>query len=402
MAVKHQVKTGDTLQSLAQTYLYNTARYIDIRKKNNLTSDVIVEGQILTIPDAFFTTREPYKFEGIGIVIADKKFEFFTDFKMKFDLDTLAPSFTFTAPYENDNEAFRDAFKPYSFADCEIYYKEELIITGLLMVHNYESSEQKTVTVSGYGRAGLLQDMTLPASLYPRQKKKVSLLSVSDEYCDPFGVGVDYAPEALDSLNKKMDKTEIGITDNISTFLISLANEQGLIVSTAPDGRLFYSFDNIEGKVPTLNIQPGNYNFEASYDATSIFSDYTCFTSANRKKKTKVAKEKLDIDAFRHQTLEYKTSDSGDLKNYLKSELGRSVIDSQDISLELPFWEDVNGKLLQPRDIITIKEPDVRINNTTEFIIKSVEFVDLKDKKVSKITVIPKSALNNEFERFFD
>jgi len=321
---------------------------------------------------------------------------------MKFDIDTLAPTFSFTAPYEQTVESFRDAFAPYSYAEVEIYYKEELIITGVLMVHEFTTGDGDTIAVSGYGRAGELQNMTLPKSLYPRQRLKTTLLNLSETFCEPFDIGIDFDEKARPELIKKIDKTEIGISENISSFLISLANERGLIATTAADGRLFYNYNNLSGQNPVLNVQSGDYDLEASYDSTLIYSDYLALTSANKNKKTKSASEKLDLDAVRNQTLEYRSSDDGDLQSFLKSEIGRSIIASQDINFVLPFWERREGGLLKPRDIITIKDPRVFISTVTEFVVSSVTFSDLPDKKIAAVSVIPKSALNNEFERFWD
>lgn len=47
--VYHQVKKGDTLWSIAQKYLGNGNRYVDIKNTNNLQNDTIYVGQTLKI-----------------------------------------------------------------------------------------------------------------------------------------------------------------------------------------------------------------------------------------------------------------------------------------------------------------------------------------------------------------
>lgn len=399
---KHQVKQGDTLTSIAQQYLYNSARALEIRDINNLNSDVVTVGQVLTIPDSDSDAREPVEFEGIGITIDDKKFEFFTSFNMKFDLDSLAPVFNFSVPYESTNADFREAFEPYSYKTLKVYYKDALVLTGTITQHDYNSeADANTVDLSGYGLPGILQEVTLPKSAYPRQKKRVNLRTIAQEYCNLFGIKIDSSSEAGEAMSRQFSKVQIDTSQNIAEFLVTLAVQRGLIISTTPEGVLFFTYNNIADREPVFDIQPGAYNISATYNGSALYSHITAMTSANLKKKSKTAKEKIDLDVFRHKTIGYQNNDDGDLLDFIKSEIGRTIIESQSFSFSLPFWTDTNGKIFQPRDIITINEPSVRIENTTEFIIKSVEFNVSAEAESANFTVIPRSALNNELEKFW-
>ena len=400
MFKKHAVKAGETLQSIAQKYYYNTSKYINIKQANNLTSNILSVGQILIIPDQENNNNEPYKFETIGIVIDNQKYELWQDLQIQFDLDRLAPSFSFSSPYE-PAEPYLQSFEPFGFQDIKIYYKNSLIITGTLINTQYENSDSNIVSISGYGKAGILQNVTLPTSLFPRQLRNISLKEISEKYCKPFGISVDNSTEANAPMRKKFIKTEIDPTQKISSFLISLAKERGLITSTNNEGKLFFSFEHTSGGNAVFDIQPGDYNLSASYNSENIFSDVTALTTANRNQKSKIATKKIDVDIFRHHTISYNSNDDGNMNDFINSEIGRILINSISISFQLPFWENRNKKLFNVGEIITIKEPRVRIEKTIEFVIKSITYSLSESGKTAAIEVVPKSSLNNIFEKFW-
>nr|AXS01377.1 N-Acetylmuramoyl-L-alanine amidase [uncultured bacterium] len=49
--VTYIVRTGETLWSIAAAKLGNGARYTEIKALNRLTTDVIIPGQVLKIPE---------------------------------------------------------------------------------------------------------------------------------------------------------------------------------------------------------------------------------------------------------------------------------------------------------------------------------------------------------------
>lgn len=397
----HVVRSGDTLQSIAQKYLYNTSRYIEIRNINNLNSEILFEGQKIKIPDSEFDTKEPYDFESIGVVIGEQKFESWFGLQINFDFSALAPSFSFSSPYE-EIEPIKDALQPFSYKDIDIYYKSDLILSGVISTVKYSLSNSNTVAIGGYARAGILQFVNVPKSLYPRQQKNITLLQIAEKYCDPFRVGVDFTPEAADAMNSNFTKTEIEPTQSIADYLIRLAKEKGLIVSTAADGRLTFSKDNITGKYIVFSVDSSNsYAINAGYNSDRLYSDFTAMTSANRKKSSKTEKTTLDLDTFRHKMMIYNSDDDGNITDFVNGEKGRSLLDAMNFSLTLPFWENATGALFQPRDLITIQEPRVRIEQPTEFVVRSVTLA-LGAEKTAELDIVPRSALNNELERFWD
>lgn len=50
-AVTHTVAKGDTVYSIAQKYLGKTSRANEIRRANNLVTDVLRIGKVLVIPE---------------------------------------------------------------------------------------------------------------------------------------------------------------------------------------------------------------------------------------------------------------------------------------------------------------------------------------------------------------
>jgi prophage tail gpP-like protein len=398
-SVKHTVQTGDTLRSLSEKYYYNSASGGKIKQANNLSSDTPEVGRTLIITDVTGEKRAPFKFETVGVVIAGKKFEFWQDLSIQFGLDMLAPTFSFSSPYEIEDD-FKNAFEPYGFQDIEIYHKGKKMLTGIMSTTAYDRSDSgNSVSVGGYGKAGLLKNVTLPLSLYPRQLIKQSLSQIAKRYCAPFSVFVTNTIEAETATKQLFDKTEIGETEKVGSYLVKLAKERGLIADTNIDGELQFSKDTAKSS-SVFEIKPGEQALQVTYNSDSIFSDYSGLFSAKRGKKSEKATTHIAQNANRHTTITKSADDDGSLTDYIQSEVGRSVMASMQISFELPGWLNSNGDIWQPRQVIKIHEPRARIEHPTEFVIKTVA-LSIDGKKAS-IEVVPKSALENKFVRFWE
>jgi len=399
---RYTVQAGDTLQFIAQKFYYNAARYLEIKDANNLTSEIVVPGQILKIPPTQTKPREIFDFTTVGIVIDDKKFEFWFNLKFTLSLDRLAPTFSFSAAYEDIAE-FVDAFAPFAYRDVEIYYKDVKIISGILAKSSFDSaSTGNVVTISGYGRPGMLQKMTLPKSLYPRTLYNISLKNIADKYCKPFGVFADFSSEASEAINQNFKSVKIGPTESISNFIIKLAQQRGLIASTDSDGILFFSLKSKDVSTSVLEFKKGQYPTTAEYNGDNLFSDYTALMSKSRKRISQTAKKSLDIDLFRHHTILKNDDDDESLENYIDSEIGRTLLNSISVTTTLPFWDNAEGELLQPEDVILVQNESVQIRQKTKFSIKEISFSLSDSGQTATLSLVPTSALNNEFERFWD
>ena len=126
------------------------------------------------------------------IKINNKQFFFFNKFIIQRNLDSVASSFSFLANFNTENNDHKELFKPLSFQDIEIFDNEDkLLLTGTLVNFNFNStSKPHLVKVSGYSKAGVLEDSNIPHSAYPLESINRSLEDISTRLLNIFGINL--------------------------------------------------------------------------------------------------------------------------------------------------------------------------------------------------------------------
>ena len=153
---------------------------------------------------------------------------------MKFN--SIADSFSFSGQKD---------FLPdiLSYADCEILDEnDQVIITGTIVNQNFELDSNPTlISVSGYSKPGVLEDCTIPISLYPLQSDNLSLKQIADKVLQPFGVKYKYTANITTEFNKKFKKTNAEPSQQIKGYLNQLASQRGIILTHNAKGELLFT-----------------------------------------------------------------------------------------------------------------------------------------------------------------
>ena len=96
------------------------------------------------------------------------------------------------------------------------------------------SPDSKTITVQGYPLCAVLNDSTLPDSLYPPEYNGLDLKQIAENIAGAFSVNVQAKTDVGDAFNS----VEIAPEDKILDFLKKLAEQRGVFLSNAQDGSL--------------------------------------------------------------------------------------------------------------------------------------------------------------------
>ena len=102
------------------------------------------------------------------IKINGKFYSHFNNLNIKFNLDSFSSAFTFFAYF---NKQSKEIFKPLSYPKVEIFQDNSLLFTGIIVSQSFVSSETpQLVKISGYSKAGILEDVSITMSTYPLEK----------------------------------------------------------------------------------------------------------------------------------------------------------------------------------------------------------------------------------------
>lgn len=393
---KHTVKIDETFESIAIQYLYQSARASDIKILNN--TNQIYEGQVLKIPDLFPAEKGNYEFEEAGIVINGKEIASVPGIAVDDSFDALGATFNFTLPTE---DIFKEISVPFGYQDVDIYTKSDLLMSGKILRVATKNGSGNNTTYSGMQPAAILSQLNFPPSLYPREFSNASLKTIAEKICKPFGISVEIDDNAVDKANEKFLKSAAYSNEYLAGYLADLAHQRSLIIGSTPEGALRISLDAIEDADPVLNLV-SPYGSTCNFDGSKIYSDYTAFRKGNSKVAPKKGNEKLDIDFFRTKVIQQTTRQTGTIKDFIKSEVIRSLLDAFEFSFSLPYIRTANGDLLKKNQIIQIEAPEHKINKPTNFIIRTTGYKLATNSDSIGLNVFPLDWYQGKFTKFWE
>ena len=175
------------------------------------------------------------------IKINNKFFNHFSDLKVNFNLDTFGSTFSFKARFNPDNLEHQKIFRPLSYNEIQIFSNDNnLLLTGTIVNNSFSSSQNpELVSLSGYSKSGILQDVSIPLSVYPLEKNNQSLSQISSQMIKPFNIGQIIDPSA-NELSFNYEKVVANVSDTVAGFLSKLAAQRNVIIGHTTKGDLYY------------------------------------------------------------------------------------------------------------------------------------------------------------------
>jgi len=115
----------------------------------------------------------------VTITIDGQTFKFWENLKMTESIDSIR-TFEFTAPFDPDNSALVDLFKPMRFRSVEIKIDEEIELTGRLVSPDSSVQIPKGILVTGYSEPGMMGDSPIPATEFPIEYNDQTLRQIAE------------------------------------------------------------------------------------------------------------------------------------------------------------------------------------------------------------------------------
>ena len=411
MSKSHTVQSGDTLGKISTRYYGVFARWTEIVQANPQLSGrktvadgspVIFPGDVLIIPN---TEEAPLPKKNAKTIVLDenakkdlalfidgKKLTGFTGYTVARAVDTF-DAFSFSATWDSANADLREAFRPFAYKNCNVFFDGDLIFSGtLLPAAPQVSDNSRTINLQGYPKCGVLGDSVLPDSLYPPEFSGLDLKQIAENVCSPFGVGVKITAD----IGAAFDKVEIAPDEKIFDFLKKLAEQRGVFLSNDDDGSLLVWKPEEEevsavfkqGEIPFMSCS-------AQFDGQKMFSHVTGFTKTEKDK----ASEKFTYEnkslqkagALRCFAKVIDDAAEGDIEAATKAMAGRMFASCVKYSLEVMGHRDKDGKLYRRNMSVSVFAPDAQIYRETKFQVDEVEMTrsDSDGEKTKFSLVLP-------------
>jgi len=393
MSKIHKVIKGDTFWDLSIKYYGVGNKYLNIVEANPQLSGrnkiqgnpAIYPGDSLTIPDETESiinqteqrkTLETIKAnspDSISIIIDGKSFFYFTEYSLTSNIDTF-DTFTFSAPFDETQSIYREAFRPFAYKPVSIYYGNNLIFTGVLISPGSSTSpDKKEISLSGYSKPAILNDCMMPVSSFPLEFNKQTLSQISPRLCAPYGIQSVF----IDSAGNLFDKVALDIEKNILSFLIDLAQQRGLLISNNEKGELIYWKSG--AGIPIASFKEGDYPFiscSPTFDPQSFFSHITGITQTTETTKsaqsTYINNYLLKRGINRYYNFIAEDCKNSEIASVTKQTAGRMLGACASYELTIQGHIDKSKNLFKKNTLISILAPGAMIYREIVMLIKSL------------------------------
>ena len=319
------------------------------------------------------------------IKIENKFFNHFSNLTLKFNLDTFASVFSFDARFDPLNVEHQKIFKPLTYPKIEIFSDDnKLLLTGNIVNNDFASSKTpQLVSFSGYTKSGILEDVTIPDSVYPLEKNNQSLSEISAQLLKPFGISQLIESNVANKMNLVYEKAVAQPSQSVASFLTQLASQRNIVIGHTNKGSVYY-FKAFIGSKPVRSYDSSNLlSSKMAINGRAFHSDITV-----RRQPSDENKGVSTLDSVRNPNVRQirsvcKILSSGDdtstieaAQNVLAAEL-RGI----QLALELP---KIDYELLCGQ-IIEFINPELFIYKKQKFVIN--EIIYKEDSGVDTMTI---------------
>lgn len=341
--------------------------------------------------------------------------KYFSDFTVNLRYDSIASTFGIQFYFDPKNQQHAEMACVSHFHECILQHNGETLITGYILSQSFTlNSKKQLVSIGGYSKPGVLEDCEIPTSLYPLQTDGLTLREIALKLIAPFGIGlvVDGIAQkdsaevfTLDEkLDAKIEKTNAKESQNIKSYLTSLAVQRNVILSHDEKGNLVFT-EAKTMKTPIFHVEKGVIATEIkmTFNGQGIHSQITAIKQA-------------DVDGgdagehtvynpycpivFRPKVIVQSSGDINTIEEFANNALAAELKNISFI-ITVDRWE-VDNKLIRPNNIITVYCPEVYLYKKTKLFIQEVAFKgDAKSETAVLTCVLPsvydRSAPQNVF-----
>lgn len=283
-----------------------------------------------------------------------------------------------------------------SYPKCELYSESgDLLLTGIVFIPAINiTSVPQPITITGYSLPGVLEDCTIPISIYPLQFDNLSLFDITEKLLKPFGLGYDIVGDVTADLNKKYDKTSADPSSSIKQYLNDLASQRNIYLSNNEFGELVYTRYDSNKFLPTAFYEeglPGLKQITLNIASQALHSDITIIRQAT-KKNPDAAQATISnpyVDTFRPTVI---INNSGDIFDVDKAARNALSTELSNIKFNLKVT-----KYAKPGTTIELKAPSINLNKSTElFVEQTVINGTTQDTDLYELTCVLTDVYKND------
>lgn len=341
------------------------------------------------------------------ITIDDRKqqrtVDFFTDYTLDLRYDSVGSTFSFSFYFNPDNPEHRFLAQVGQYQLARLYHGGVLLLTGFILSQGLnKSSEPEKISFGGYSVPGVLEDSNIPVTIYPLQSDGLTLKQIVEKLLKPFVIKYDIDPDVSSLMDQVYEKTTAEVTQKVAEYIVELATQKNIIVSHTANGRLLFTRAKTN-KEPILSFESGliGTSISLAFNGQAMHSPITVVKQADKdggnagQYSLKNPYVPESTTAFRPLVQIQSSGNDNDsekaARNILAAELKNITL-----TITTDRWE-VDGKMIQPNNTVSVLAPELFIMKRTLFFIESVSFVGDAKETTATLTCSLPEVYNGEY-----
>jgi prophage tail gpP-like protein len=327
--------------------------------------------------------------------------KYFNNFSLNLKFDSVADTFGFEFYFDPKNKEHAEMACVSHFHEATVEHNEETLVTGFILSQNFKASAKKELaSVGGYSKPGVLEDSSISPEMFPLQADGLNLIQITQKLIKPFKIKLIVDPAVQSRASKVIPKTTASATSSIKDYLTELATQRNIIITHNEKGDLLFT-EAKTNQPPLFHIDSGipGTEMEVNFNGQGIHSHITVMKQASSKggnAAEHTIKNPYCPVAYvkRYKTIIQSSGDDNTISQAAKQALAEEL---KNITLTITTdrWE-VDGKILRPNNIITVKNPEIFLYKKTTWFIESINYTGDEKKMVAVLTCVLPEVYNGK------
>jgi prophage tail gpP-like protein len=264
------------------------------------------------------------------------------------------------------------------------------------------SPVKEMVSMSGYSLPGVLEDCEVPPTLYPLQSDGLTLKEIAQKLLQPFELEIKIDPAVSAKMNQALKKSTASESQNIKSYLTELAAQKKIIVSHTEKGEVLFTEAKTSGK-PVVHFEgdiPGT-TLKLQFNGQGMHSHITVMKQADSDGGNAgeyTIRNPYVPFVYRSKVLTQSSGDDNDTKEAAMMALG-SELKGLVLTITTDRWE-IDGKIIKPNTMISVKCPEIYLYNKTEWFVESVNYVGDNVSTTATLTCVLPEVYNGKIPKY--
>lgn len=333
----------------------------------------------------------------------------FNEFSLTLSFDSTADSFGFMWLFDEKNYDHKELLCLSHFHPCDVYYKDELIIAGIIINNDFgHAPTAEMAQIGGYSRPGVLDNSCVPIANYPLQTSGLTIEQVAKKLCDPYNVRIYIDPSVQSKMQSKVTDENIQPTETIKSYLQKITEVKRIIMSHTPKGELLFTEAKVNAEpVIVFNNEDGSYpatKFNLSFKGENMHRFITVMqqgTTSGTNGGQYTIRNPYVINTYpKDKTVISSTGIADDVRTAARQELSKEL-QNITLSLDVAGWK-VGDKIIKPGDLITVYDEKLYIYKKVNWFVKDVTYSANSSGTTCTINcVLPDIFTNTDVQNIF-